>query len=92
MSDKLISSANNPALNVVKANVDGNWMIPSVQLAATDKVMSVLSEIDSKNASAYQKSAKLYKKTIQQKRLNIKDRLTKANVSTVKVIASSPPS
>ena len=54
-ADKLIASANNPNLKVVKANVDGNWMIPSVQLAATDKVMSVLSEIDSKNASAYQK-------------------------------------
>ena len=88
-ADKLISSTNNPNLKVVKANVDGNWMIPSVQLTATDKVMSILSETDSKNASAYQKSAEAYKKTIQATETNIKDRLTKAYVSTVKVIASA---
>jgi zinc transport system substrate-binding protein len=88
-ADKLISSTNNPNLKVVKANVDGNWMIPSVQLTATDKVMSILSETDSKNASAYQKSAEAYKKTIQATETNIKDRLTKSNVYTVKVIASA---
>jgi zinc transport system substrate-binding protein len=88
-ADKLISSANNPNLKVVKANVDGNWMIPSVQSAATDKVMSVLSDVDNKNASAYQKSAEAYKKTIQATETNIKNRLTKANVSSVKIIASA---
>ncbi len=88
-ADKLIASANNPNIIVVKANVDGNWMIPSVQLAATDKVIGVLSEIDSKNASSYQKSAEAYKKKIQAKETDIKARLTKANVSTVKVIASA---
>lgn len=88
-ADKLIASANNPNITVVKANVDGNWMVPSVQLAATDKVMSVLSEIDSKNASAYQKSAEAYKKKIQAKETDIKARLNKTNVSTVRVIASA---
>ncbi len=87
-ADKLIASANNPNLTVVKANVNGNWMIPSIQLAATDRVMSVLSEVDSKNASAYQKSAEAYKKNIQSKEADIKARLVKANVSAVKMIAS----
>ena len=64
-ADKLITSANNPALVVVKANIDGNWMIPSVQLAATEKVMSVLSETDSKNVAVYQKNAAAYEKVIQ---------------------------
>lgn len=87
-ADKLIASANNPNLTVIKASVDGNWMIPSVQLAATDKVASVLSEVDSQNASAYQKSAEKYKQRIQAKETDIKARLTKANVSQVNVIAS----
>lgn len=86
--DKLVSSANNPNLKVEKAVVDGNWMIPSNQLAATDKVMTILSSIDSKNAASYQKSAEAYKKTIQATETSIKDRLAKANVSSVKVIAS----
>ena len=88
-ADKLTSSADNPNLTVVKANIDGNWMIPSVQLAATDKVMRVLSEIDKNNASEYQKSAEAYKKRIQSKETDIKARLAKANVPTVKAIASA---
>ncbi len=88
-ADKLISSANNPNLKVEKANVDGNWMIPSFQLAATDKVSSILGNADNKNSSAYQKSAEAYKKKIQATETDIKSRLTKANVSTVKVIASA---
>ncbi|UCH50557.1 MAG: zinc ABC transporter substrate-binding protein, partial [Chloroflexota bacterium] len=87
-ADKLIASANNPSITVVKANVNGNWMVPSVQLAATDKVTNVLSELDSKNASAYQKSAEAYKKKVLLKETDIRTRLDEANVSTVKVIAS----
>ncbi len=87
-ADKLIASANNPNLTVVKANVNGNWMIPSVQAAATDRVAEILSQIDSKNAAAYQKSAEEYKQRIQAKEADIKSRLAKANVSQVNVIVS----
>ncbi len=88
-ADKLVASANNPKLTVIKASVDGNWMIPSVQMAATDKVMSILSQVDSQDALAYQKAAAAYKKKIQAKETDIKARLAKANVATVKVIASA---
>jgi ABC-type Zn uptake system ZnuABC Zn-binding protein ZnuA len=88
-ADKLITSANNPNLKVVKAGIDGNWMIPSVQAAAVDKVLSVLSEIDNKNASAYQKAAEAYKKKVQAKETDIKNQLTQANAAAVQVIASA---
>jgi zinc transport system substrate-binding protein len=87
--DKLVAAANNPNLKVVKATTEGNWMIPSVQSAATDKVLSALSEIDPPNASAYQKAAEAYKKRIQAKESDLRNRLTKANVSQIKVIASA---
>jgi zinc transport system substrate-binding protein len=87
-ADKLIASANNPNLTVIKANVNGNWMIPSVQMAATDKVAGILAQVDSKNASAYQKSAEEYKQRIQKKEADIKASLAKANISQVNVIAS----
>lgn len=87
-ADKLIASAGNPNLTVNKANVDGNWMIPSVQTAATDRVASILSQIDSKNTSAYQKSAEEYKKRITTTETEIKTKLAKVNVSQVNVIAS----
>jgi zinc transport system substrate-binding protein len=88
-ADNLIASANNPDLVVVKANVSGNWMIPSVQAAAVDKVVSVLSEIDPEHATAYQKNAESYKKKIQAAETDIKNRLAKANVSQINVIPSA---
>ena len=86
--DKLVTSANNPNLKVEKVVVDGNWMIPSNQLAATVKVRDILSAIDSKNTADYQKSTEAYKQSIQTTEAGIKDRLAKVNVSSVKVIAS----
>jgi zinc transport system substrate-binding protein len=88
-ADKLVSAANNPNLIVVKANVDGNWMIPSVQSAAVDKVLSVLSEVDSANAIDYQKSADKYKQRISAKETDIINRLVKADVSKINIIAST---
>jgi ABC-type Zn uptake system ZnuABC Zn-binding protein ZnuA len=87
--DKLVSSANNQNLTVIKATVDGNWMIPSVQAAAVDKVLSALCEVDPDNTTAYQKAAEKYKQKIQAKETDIITRLTKANVSKINVIASS---
>ncbi len=87
-ADKLIESANNSNLTVVRTSVNGNWMIPSIQLAATDKVASVLSEVDARNKDTYQKSADAYKKRIESKETGVKARLAGAGVSSVKVIAS----
>jgi zinc transport system substrate-binding protein len=87
-ADKLIASANNPDLVVSKANIDGNWMIPSVQAAAVDKVLSILCETDPDNTTAYQKAAEKYKERIQAKEADIIAKLTKADVSKINVIAS----
>lgn len=87
-ADKFIASANNPKLAVVKASVDGNWMMPSVQTAAVDKVAAALSQADGKNDSAYKKSADEYKQRISTKDAEIKNKLQKANVAQVNAIAS----
>jgi zinc transport system substrate-binding protein len=88
-ADKLVVSADNPNLTVIKANVNGNWMIPSVQMAATDRVASILSEVDIENSDAYQNSAAEYKQRIQAKEAEIKAKLAEANISQVNVIASA---
>jgi zinc transport system substrate-binding protein len=87
--DKLVTAANNPNLKVVKATTDGNWMIPSVQSSATDKVASILSEVDPGNATTYQKAADAYKKLIQTKESEIKTKLNNAGVSKISVVASA---
>ena len=56
-SQKLIASANNPDLTVVKVDVRGNWMTPPVQQEAVDKITSALVQADVDNSSYYQKSA-----------------------------------
>jgi zinc transport system substrate-binding protein len=86
-ADKLVESANNPSLVVVKAGVNGNWMIPSVQAQAVDKVAQVLSENDNKNAAVYQKNAEAYKKKISEVETEIQALLK--DVAGVKVIASA---
>jgi zinc transport system substrate-binding protein len=87
--DKLVAAAGNPNLKVVKATTNGNWMIPSVQSAATDNVLNALSEIDPANTDAYKKAADAYKKRITAKESDIKNRLNGANVSKINVIASA---
>jgi zinc transport system substrate-binding protein len=87
--DKLIASANNPDLKVVKAGVLGNWMIPTVQSSAVDKVLAALMDIDPNNASDYQAAAISYKQAIAEKDTEIRGKLTASNVGGIKVIASS---
>ena len=88
-ADKFIAAANNPNLTVIKASVDGNWMIPSIQLAATDKVAGILSQVDGQNAADYQKAADGYKQRIQAKETDIKSKLAKANASQINILASA---
>ena len=88
-ADKLIASVKNPDLKVVKANIDGNWMIPSVQLAATDRLADILGETDPDNAEAYINAANAYKNRINTVDSQIKEKLQTAKASTVNVIASA---
>ena len=87
-ADKLVASANNPGLTVVKANVNGNWMIPSVQSAAADRVAEILGQADVPNAAAYTAAAAAYKQRIQKKETQVQARLAGANVSQISLIAS----
>jgi zinc transport system substrate-binding protein len=86
--DQFVEAANNPELVVYKASVDGNWMTPSVQSAAADKVAAALGQVDSQNAATYEKNAAEYKARVAAKEIEIKSRLTAAGVSNINVIAS----
>jgi zinc transport system substrate-binding protein len=87
--DQLVASANNPNLQVVKANVPGNWMIPSVQSAAVDSILNTLILVDPGNTADYQAAAASYKNSILTKEADIQNKLTSANVGSIKVITSS---
>ncbi len=84
----LIASANNPALTVVTVDIEGNWMTPSVQLEATNRVATALSQVDIENSATYQKSAAEYKDRIVAKETEIKVKLAEVNLSEINVMGS----
>jgi zinc transport system substrate-binding protein len=86
---EIIAAANNPDLKTSKVTVDGNWMIPDVQSAATGKVMTILSEIDTRHSSEYRKSAADYQQRIISTATSLQKKLTEAGVSEIKLIASA---
>lgn len=85
-SEQLIASADNKSLNVVKVDLPGNWMTPSVQQAAADKIAAALGQIDPDNSAVYQKAATEYKNEISTKESEVKARLSKLDLSTVNVL------
>jgi zinc transport system substrate-binding protein len=84
----LIASANNADLTVVRIEIEGNWMIPQVHLAATEKVTNNLSQVDSRNSPTYQKSVIAYNDKIITKETEIKAKLAEGNLTEVNVICA----
>jgi zinc transport system substrate-binding protein len=87
-ADKLIVAANNPDLIVARVSIDGNWMIPSVQSAAAEKIAGILSEIDPDNADFFESATENYKQRIQVKEREITNRLSDAAAGETNVIVS----
>jgi len=83
-----IEAAENPDLVITVLNVTGNWMVPSVQAEAVNKIAQLLSEIDPENAAYYQERATERAQTILTKGEEVKGRLTDAGVEGVKVLCA----
>jgi zinc transport system substrate-binding protein len=88
----LIASADNPDLAVVSLDIQttesDNWMVPSVQKEATDRITAALCQVDSQNAAAYQQLAVEYTDTISAKEAEIKTRLESVNLSAINVMCA----
>jgi ABC-type Zn uptake system ZnuABC Zn-binding protein ZnuA len=84
-----IAAADNPSLNVTVINVTGNWMIPSVQAEAVDKIAQALGELDPENAAYYQQRAAEREQAILAHGDEVKGRLQDAGVDGVKVICAA---
>jgi len=91
-TQELIDSADNPDLTVISldipSNPQSNWMTPSVQQEATDKIAAALSQVDTKNSTAYQDSATEYKDIIEAKAADIEVRLVGEDLASINVICS----
>jgi zinc transport system substrate-binding protein len=83
-----IQAADNPDLIVTVLNVTGNWMVPSVQAEAVDKVAQALEQIDPENAVYYQQRAAAREQAILAYGDNVTNRLQQGGVEGVKVICA----
>ena len=91
-TQELIASADNPDLNVVSldipSNPQSNWMTPSVQEAAVDKVEAALSAVDPDHGATYQELAEKYKVEVEAKGVEIETRLAGENLDEVNVMCN----
>ncbi|MBA7695027.1 hypothetical protein ES703_103644 [subsurface metagenome] len=89
-SQELIASANNPDLTVVvpKIDIPGSWMAPPVQLEAIDAITVILSQVDEKNSSAYQKSAAELRGKFEAKEAEIEAKLAKEDLASINVMCN----
>jgi len=84
-SQELIASANNAKLSVVKIDVQGNWIVPSSQLAGTDLIVAALCQTDAANCPEYEKAATEYKSKVSAKESELRSKLAKAKLSDINV-------
>jgi zinc transport system substrate-binding protein len=91
-SQDLIASADNADLRVVSLDIqttDGdNWMVPSVQQEAVDKIAAALAEVDPEHATTYQQQATAYKEVVAVKEAEITTELSQVDLSTVNVMCA----
>lgn len=85
-SDELIASANNQNLTTVKVEIAGNWMTPSVQREAADKIAATLGQIDPGNSAAYESAAAEYKAMATAKESEVNAKLGQMNLSVINVL------
>jgi zinc transport system substrate-binding protein len=83
-----IEAADNPDLTVTVINVTGNWMVPSVQAEAVDKIAQALGELDPENAAYYKQRAAGREQAVLAKGGDVKDELEGAGVDGVKVLCA----
>jgi len=84
----LIEAAENPDLIVRVIDVKGNWMAPTVQAEAVDKIAQALGEIDQENSAYYQEKAAERAQAILATGEEVKNRLLEVGVEKVKVVCS----
>jgi zinc transport system substrate-binding protein len=87
-SDDIIKSANNPNLIVEKLDIDGNWMVPSVQVTAAEKIGGIMGDVDTVNKATYDQNIAAYQNYVENKETELKGKLSKLDVSNINVLCA----
>ena len=87
-SEEVIQSANNPNLNVEVLNIEGNWMVPSVQIAAAEKIGGIMGSVDAKNKTAYDQNIAAYIDYVGNNETELRAQLAQTDLSQVNVLCA----
>lgn len=87
-SADVINSANNPKLVVERLDIEGNWMVPAIQIAAAEKITRIMGEVDVENKGMYEKNFSTYKSLIESKAADIKAELSGKDLSFINVLCA----
>ena len=91
-SEELIATANTDELISIQVNAkvgeNMNWMTPTVQSVAVDKVIDALIQVDEANSNEYREAADKYKEQIAGKGVEIKNKLAAINPGGVNVLCA----
>ena len=87
-SDDLIASADNPDLEVVTLNIQGNWMTPAVQQEAVDIITDALQQLNTDYSKVYAGMATKYEDAIAAKDVEVRAVLDDYDLAAVNVMCS----
>lgn len=87
-SEAIIRVSGNHGVKRAVLEVPGNWMAPSVQIAATEQIAAILVEADPGRADAYRSAAARRTAAVREAGADQTRRLAAADVSRVAVLAN----
>ncbi|MCK4416827.1 MAG: zinc ABC transporter substrate-binding protein [Candidatus Latescibacteria bacterium] len=85
---KLLNSVQPRELVVKTLDIQGNWMVPDIQVKAVDSITDILCEIDHKNGRYFRNNAATYKTQILDISREIKQKAKDKKVSDTNVVCS----
>jgi len=86
--EQTIRASGNRAFKRVVLETPGNWMVPSAQIEATDRIAAVLAEVDPVHAGIYRAAAERRKASVQQTGAVQARRLADADIGRIAALAN----
>jgi len=87
-SADLIASADNVSLTVVSIEMAGNWMVPTVQRQAAQKITAALIARDPDNRAAYEKAMVEYGEKITAAETAARDKLGATDLTRISILCN----
>ena len=85
---KLLSSVQSRKLVIKTLDIEGNWMVPDIQLKAVDAITNILCEINPENGKYFRNNSTIYKKEVLDLSREIKQKAKDEKVSEISVVCS----